>query len=545
MQARVDTRDVPKLLNTLKTVVDAISLSIKDRHRLLSLVQGGEAEDADSSDEDMGAPAADVYRSHSEGIIDVLEDLRQKAESQLSDLRREETQTAHNYNMLKQSLEDQVKADTKEMGQAKMLKAGAQETLSTSEGDLHVTQKTLADTENSLEALNTTCSSAEEDYAAAVASRNEELTAIAEAKKVLAQMTGGAEATVYGAASLFQTSHAQWRANGGSSLATRADLANIEVVNLLHQLARKENSPALATLASRVAAVVQFGAQDGEDPFAKVKSLIKDMVQRLEKEAGEEAKHKAWCDEQLGDTLAKKGELQQTIESLSAKIDKQKSEAITLKDEVKEIQSALSEIAKTQAQMDKVRMAEHETFVQTKTDLEQGLKGVRTAVKILREYYAEAKEVAHDKATGSGTSIIGMLEVVESDLSKSLAESELAEDSAAAAYQKVSMMNKINKASYEKDVEYKTKEAASLDKSTAELSSDRESSQTELDTVLEYSKSIQGACELKPESYDERKSRREAEVAGLKQALEILEGESVLLQRSAKLRGTSITRHTN
>jgi len=63
--------------------------------------------------------------------------------------------------------------------------------------------------------------------------------------------------------------------------------------------------------------------------------------------------------------------------------------------------------------------------------------------------------------------------------------------------------------------------------------------QEELDAVNQYYKGIQARCIAKAETYGERVKRREAEIAGLKQALEILAGEAVLLQRSAKhtLRG--------
>mmetsp|Transcript_79730 Transcript_79730/g.125757 ORF Transcript_79730/g.125757 Transcript_79730/m.125757 type:complete len:108 (-) Transcript_79730:19-342(-) len=93
------------------------------------------------------------------------------------------------------------------------------------------------------------------------------------------------------------------------------------------------------------------------------------------------------------------------------------------------------------------------------------------------------------------------------------------------------MDNKMQKTMKEKDVKYKTKEAAELDKKVTEASSDRESASSELDAVLQYTKNIRGMCELKPESYDERKERRTQEIEGLKEALKILEGESVFLQR--------------
>merc|ERR1719238_521996 len=124
-----------------------------------------------------------------------------------------------------------------------------------------------------------------------------------------------------------------------------------------------------------------------------------------------------------------------------------------------------------------------------------------------------------------------MLEVVASDFGESLATTEMNEQAAATAYQKLSMENKLSKSMKESDVKYKTKEAANLDKAITELSSDLDSAQTELSAVLDYTKNIRGMCEIKPESYEERKGRREAELAGLKEALTILSGEAVLLQR--------------
>merc|ERR1719389_832940 len=103
-------------------------------------------------------------------------------------------------------------------------------------------------------------------------------------------------------------------------------------------------------------------------------------------------------------------------------------------------------------------------------------------------------------------------------------------------------MNMFTKKSKDQDVKYKTKEAAGLDKSVTEAKSDRESEQTELDAVLEYIEQLNKQCIAKAEPYAEKKARREAEIAGLKEALEILDGEAVLLQKNLdtrKLRGVS------
>merc|ERR1719277_2879005 len=70
---------------------------------------------------------------------------------------------------------------------------------------------------------------------------------------------------------------------GGSHLATHVDLANFEVVNLIKQLAKKERSAALAQLATRLAAAIKYGSSAGEDPFAKVKAMITDMIDKLQR----------------------------------------------------------------------------------------------------------------------------------------------------------------------------------------------------------------------------------------------------------------------
>merc|ERR1719158_2805315 len=110
------------------------------------------------------------------------------------------------------------------------------------------------------------------------------------------------------------------------------------------------------------------------------------------------------------------------------------------------------------------------------------------------------------------------------------------EEEAAAAYKVQTKENEISKTTKEQDVKYKTKEATSLDKSVAEHSSDREGLQTELDAVLDYWEKIKEQCIAKPEPYEERKKRREAEIAGLKEALTILEGEAVLIQQRSRKR---------
>lgn len=151
-----------------------------------------------------------------------------------------------------------------------------------------------------------------------------------------------------------------------------------------------------------------------------------------------------------------------------------------------------------------------------------------------------APPAQHEKAGGAGGSIINILEVCESDFANNLAKEETEEADAQSEYEKTTQENKVSKAMKEQDVKYKTKEAASLDKNLAELSGDRDTSNTELSAVLEYYGKIKERCIAKPETYEERKARREAEIQGLKEALSILESEAAFLQKKHRMRGAHL-----
>merc|ERR1719188_1151876 len=221
---------------------------------------------------------------------------------------------------------------------------------------------------------------------------------------------------------------------------------------------------------------------------------------------------------------------QPKVEKLSTKIEQMTATSAKLKEEVAALQASLADLAKAQREMDETRKNENDVFVKSKADMEEGLQGVQLALKILREYYA-TEDKAHDAAGGAANGIVGLLEVVESDFSRTIAELTTTEQAAKNAYEQQTKDNEIERIAKEQDVKYKGNSATDLDKAVAEATSDRSGVQVELDAVLEYAAKLKESCVSKAETYGERAARREAEILGLKEALKILGGEAVLLEQ--------------
>jgi chromosome segregation ATPase len=234
--AQIDTSNTKAVMNALSVLVDAAGFLGGDKGRLMALVQ--QQSDDGEDDLSLGAPAPAAYESKAGAIVDVLADMKEKAESELAELRKAEGNAKHNYDMLKQSLTDSITADNTDMDQEKKSMGANSEEKATAEGDLSVTSKDLKASEDELATAQAECMQVAADHEATVTAREEELAVIAKAKKILQE-------TSKDAASFLQIS-------------TRAQLKNSEVIAAIKRLAKQQHSSALAQLASRIAAVAKY-----------------------------------------------------------------------------------------------------------------------------------------------------------------------------------------------------------------------------------------------------------------------------------------------
>merc|ERR1719460_1814433 len=354
------TASMKKISDALDSVITATGVNTADRAKITALLQ------AQSGDEDLalelqpaGAPDPAAYKSKSGGIVSVLEDMLEKAKGELAAAQKAEMNSKFDYDMLKQKLEDMIANGDKVMDETKKAKAAAEEAKATAQGELDTASKTLADSESHLKDLQQECMAKAEEYETSQHSRSEELTALDTAKKVLVEKTAGAAEREYSFVQL----------SAKTRVGARMKQAKDDVLSLIQGLAK--NDKQMSLLAERIESASMLGA----DPFAKIKGLISEMIEKLEEEAAKEAAHKAFCDKEMKETKAKKEDKETDLEDLTTKIDKATAKIAKLTEEIATLEEELGAIAKAQQEADKIRMEVKEAWAEAKADYESGIEG--------------------------------------------------------------------------------------------------------------------------------------------------------------------------
>merc|ERR1712151_1179061 len=145
---------------------------------------------------------------------------------------------------------------------------------------------------------------------------------------------------------------AQLRATGATVLPQQ------RVAEYLRGRAQDLNRRVLSALAVRVA----------DDPFAKVKKMIKDLIVRLMEEANEEAEHKGWCDTWVATNEQTRKEKTEAVEVLHAEIDQLEASIAKLSEEIVELTQAVSDLNAAMAKATQLRADEKAKNEQTIKD---------------------------------------------------------------------------------------------------------------------------------------------------------------------------------
>jgi chromosome segregation ATPase len=487
-----------KLSVPMAAIIDAAWIDPKSKDVLTDLMQQPQA-------------SVSNYDNHSGGIIETLEEMKDKAEASLSSLRRDETKARHAFEMLSQSLQDALKVNARETSEQQQRQAAAGQELGHAKADLAATQASKKADEQSLANLIAECDNRNAEWDHRQADARKELQALAQAIEILSGKF----------AAFVQTTTAVTKSHEMGS--AKRD----QVAAMLKKMYRNYHQYGLMQIANSATS----------DPFGKVRGLINDMLTKLEQESAADADQNAFCVKETKESEASRDKKNSDADKFRARIDKAKAAIANLGEEVSTLDSELAAIDKAVAEATKLRGEQRAEHDKVTTDYKESIDSLVAAIQTLKDYYQGEAKAAGDGGAkfDSANPIIAILEQAESDFTKLLAEANSDEAEAIDAFKKMSQDNKVSKAAKRASKEGKISERKQLGVALGDYNNDLDTTNTELDAVMAYLAKLRDQCVAKAMNYEERKARRDAEIAGLKEALEILSADdgAALIQRNS------------
>jgi len=511
-----DNEDVVRnVVSALGVIIDAAWIDPESVAKIKSFL---EAEDG----LELKQPQAAVsnYQSKSGGILDAIQGMQEKNAQVLSKLREAEMSARHKFELLNQDLKNQENSVADQVAALKETEAKATAGAKQAEADLATANETLDSDKKELTETKSDCASAAKEWAARKAEATEEISVITQAIDILSGKFGGLQVNK---SSFLQLSSSTDQESRVQSKDAQEYERRSNAAMILRRLSHEYNSFGLMQVA--------VAAQD--DPFVKVRGMIKDMISKLEEEAQKEASKEAKCkadkakgEKQLKVKTANYNKLLSRSDAASAKFTK-------LGEEVKELQNQLTALANDMKEATQMRNKQRKDNEFTIKDSGESIEALTKAIEVLSKFYGGGAAFVQtgQPQTDTANVIMEILATSQEDFEKLKQTTEAAEADAQDKYEKMKQAAEVTKARKTAEMDGKSKEKAGVKVMISQITEDLGEASKALEAASSFLKGVKEQCANKAMSYEERKKRREAEVKGLEEALQILSSdESEFLQ---------------
>merc|ERR1719311_727384 len=464
---------------------------------------------------------ASNYEPQSGAIFGVLKQMKETFETNMEEGKKEEAESAAQYEELKRTKETQLNAANEKIFRKGQELAKARETAANDKEDLDDTQVTLeADTEF-LAKLKEQCATIDKQWEERSKMRSVEIATVDEAIDIL---THDDSRDQFNAAGTFMQLRAQSRRQARARGVTAEHLA---------AAGDRLKSSRLSYLAVRVK----------NDVFAKIQQSIDGMVVQLDTEQHNEARKKDGCikdedtnEKQTIERTDHKDDVETEINALEADIEFQRQDQARLKSEIAE-----AHIAQKRASED--RLAENKQFQQVVTDQQATQKILLQAKDRLARFYAkktslvQTRAKSHEKVAqqppvafnpykkhSSSKGTMALLQNIIEESLKTEKEALAAENAAQAAYEGflVTSFEEIkamfNQIQTDQEIEAQDAERKALD------SVDKRATISDILKLGEVSQTLHEARDFTVHNFSERQSKRSEEMEALKQSKAIFAG---------------------
>jgi hypothetical protein len=501
------------------------------------------------SDSDEDGP----YESQTSSVTSTMQTVLDKTNEELEKARKTEVEQKTNFDSFSSALQSQIGNLEETRLDLKSQLTQSQQKSSEMQSQLVAATENLKVTGEQLQEVKAEFGVKTRNFKTRAGKRSDELLAVQEAHQILtseAIQAASSAQTIIGDFIQVGQQH-QVRSRGASVLAkalagssvTAASSVSLLEVSSSQRLARRRRRSELLARQGRAHA----------SPFRKVKGMIGKMLEKLEAQAASEQKHKEWCDHEIGKSMASKTEKEADVQKLQSRIDSLEAELGEVTNDVNSLTEETGNLNGAATSATKIRQEEHEGYLSSTTMYKDSIKLINAAIKVLEKFYLKEdgkseslvqsgggkgkgkQDPDSDESgkgdekpytpSGMGSGVIGILEVAEQDYTDLAQAAELSETEAANEFKEFMNQNEVRLATFEKDLEYKSRSKVRLEGELLRSEADLKSYTKELEAVESYLAQLEAQCIGKVDSYDERQARREKQLVSLKEALAYLTGE--------------------
>jgi len=505
------------------------------------------------------------YTFHAGGILDLLKDLHKDWDAKKTKMEQEEQASADAFNKAADAKRKEIDAAKKDIdSNTRQLKTTEGE-IATATKDHTETSAVLSDDKTYLADLTEQCERKAREWDQRSAKRGEELTALTKALSIIegtvvaAETNSGAgmRAEFVQAKPKVVTAAIQEDSGDDDDDDVYADVVFTQTKMVQvhkHKVSTGLRNQAITMLKKKGKALkshtLELAAmQMAADPFAKIKGLLQGLIERLLKEATDEATQKGWCDTELGKAETDRSFRHQDVERLSADIGTLEATKATLEETQKNLKQDIKDLNTAWQEATTQRNSEKATNKATLEAAGEGLAALKQAIEVLEDFYrkssrattslVQASPVDQDMA-GAGTGgfagaykgnqaqaggILGMLATIQSDFERTISMTSESEETAHRDYVKFDIETKSSVAAQTLALKRTDEEHATTSNDLATALSDLKENQKLLDSSLKTLEALRPACIDTGMTWDEKVAKRDAEIAALKDALCTLDEE--------------------
>lgn len=513
---------------------------------------------------------AAAYESQSGGIVALLDKLEKQFKTQLNDLEVAElnTRQSHEVEMEKwkaMNVNLNAKVDRMVASKGQQVDIKGENT--------KLSETTIAEkkaTEDANAARTLQCNSMAKSFNDKQDLRKDELEALQKGMDVLCGIGENAKhetCVKYGSYKLLQepVSFLQMKQVPFVS----AENTNIGI--FLRRAGEKLNSNML----------VQLGDKIAEDPFTKVKSMIEEMIGRIQDQMQKAAEERSFCESAFSKVNTEIDNRNKKVSKLTADMDRARSTSVQLAEKVTELKATILQLNEDLTEASQERADISATNQKSIEEATVNAKAVGEAIGILtafytkaatatalmqvsedpkyevkakdfkignaawnsignaegavgfdyRVYHKEGEETFGESFTGQqdkSNVVIGILEVVQSDFTRIAVETEEAEKTAQADHDKFTQETKVALAKKTKASEMKESDSKGLATKANEKQKELQAENEQLAAAHKEKEALIADCP--PEHggtkgiipFEQRAAQRKAEIDSLKEAHTLL-----------------------